>query len=241
MTPPFAKAVDPIFMRVLGLLDRIEQHQPASAQDERVVLRGLLDQAEAALGQTKDWELAKHALVYWIDEVLIETPWDGQSYWEQNPFEVELFGIREAWSQFYYKAREAASLSKKDAIEVFYVCVVLGFRGLYREGDPAAAEAHGLPPSLEEWAKQASLAVLKSPRPSLQGGGHPGDGAPPLEGQQRLIAACMLTALLAACLAAVGFWLVNRQREGDSEESVQRRSRCEYLLAENAVRGVDGT
>lgn len=208
MIPPFAKAVDPIFMRVLALLDRIERGEATSAAEERAVIRSLLDQAEAALGQTKEWELAKYALVYWIDEVLIESRWDGQTYWEQTPLEVELWGTQLANEQFYYRAKDAAALSKKDAIEIFYVCVVLGFRGLYR--DPQAAESHGFPPTLAAWAKQASLAVLKAPRPTIQGGGHPGDGAPPLEGQARLISACMFATLLAACLVALGWWWMNR-------------------------------
>jgi hypothetical protein len=68
------------------------------------------------------------------------------------------------------KGKEAASLASKDALEVFYVGVVLGFRGLYRDPTAAAilAEPRGLPLDLETWAKQTSMAIqLGQGRPQI--------------------------------------------------------------------------
>ena len=75
MTPEFAKAVDPVFLYVLNLLERINQGEPVSAEDERSEILKGLDRADAQLGHRDDWQLAKYALVSWIDEVLIEAPW----------------------------------------------------------------------------------------------------------------------------------------------------------------------
>ena len=42
--------------------------------EEKNTINNFLRNAEAHLGQKADWELAKYALVSWIDEVLIQAP-----------------------------------------------------------------------------------------------------------------------------------------------------------------------
>jgi type VI secretion system protein ImpK len=201
MTPPFAKAVDPVFLYVLGLLERIGSGQDPAPDKERLFIRGWIDQADGLLGQSADWQFAKYALVTWIDEVLIEAPWTGRDWWNENALEVELFNTRLANEQFYMRAKEAGTLPRRDALEVFYVCVVLGFRGLYRDAFVAAtlAEPRGLPPDLEAWARQTSMAIrLGQGRPTIAESGAPGLGAPPLEGQALLLWSSLSGVVLAA-------------------------------------------
>lgn len=210
MTPKFAEAVDRVFLEVLGLLDRIGRDEHPPVHEERLKIRGWLDQAEAILGQGPDWHLAKYALVSWIDDVLIDAPWDGRSWWKENALEVELFNTRLRNEQFYVRAKEASALPKKDALEVFYVCVVLGFRGLYR--DPAAAavlaEPRGLPPDLETWARQTALAIqLGQGRPPISEASVAGEGAPPLDGPGRLIWSAFAAAVVAA-FTVIFAWMV---------------------------------
>jgi type VI secretion system protein ImpK len=211
MSPEFAKAVDPIFLHVLGLLDRIGKGENPVVQNERLRIRGWLDQAEARLGGRPDWQLAKYALVSWIDEVMLEAPWDGHEWWNENVLEVELFNTRLAHEEFYLKAREASGLPQRDALEVYYVCVVLGFRGLYRDPEIAStmSEALGMPGDLETWAKQTALAIrLGQGRPKLVESEEVGLGAPPLEGQTRLVWSSLFGVILAAILAAGFFYVV---------------------------------
>jgi type VI secretion system protein ImpK len=161
MTPKLAQAVDPIFIHVLDLLEQIKGDVHPSPQEERLKVCALLDQAEAILGGGPEWELCKYAIVSWIDEMLVDTPWSGQEWWANNVLEVELFSTRVCSEQFFLKAQEAASMSSRDALEVYYVCVVLGFRGMYH--DPHSAEMiarpYGLPADLETWAKQTSMSI----------------------------------------------------------------------------------
>lgn len=183
MTPEFAEAVDPIFMRVLGLLEKIGRDENPSAEDERLHIRGFLDQAKARLGQREDWQLAKYALVVWIDEVLIDAPWTHRQWWKNHALEVEVFNTRDREKEFYLKAKEAAKLTRKDALEVFCVAVVLGFRGVYRLSD-----LFDLPPDLESWAKQTALSIqLGQGRPKISEESISIEGAPPLEGPFMLI------------------------------------------------------
>ncbi len=210
MTPEFAAAVDRIFLHVLGLLERIGRGENPPAEEERVRIRGWIDQAEAQLGQQEDWKLAKYALVCWIDDVLIDAPWDNREWWRENALEVEIFNTRLRNEQFYVKAQEASSLPRKDALEVFYVCVVLGFRGLYRDPVAAAALAapRQLPPDLETWAKQTSMAItLGQGRPAIPDASKPGEGAPPLDGLFSLIGSSLAGVVLAA-FTVIFVWMV---------------------------------
>ena len=200
MTPKFSEAVDPIFLHVLRLLERIDRGETPSAKDERQHIRGWIDQAEALLGQGQDWQLAKYALVAWIDEVLIEADWDGRSWWNENALEQEIFSGRRAYHQFYIKAKEASALPRRDALEVFYVCVVLGFRGLYRDPVEAAAESasHDLPGDLESWARQTSVAIkLGQGLPPITDKGLMPGGAPALESQAFFLAYVLTGVILA--------------------------------------------
>ena len=91
MKPRVARAVDPLFNYVLNLLDRIHRDEQPSGEDERLIIRGLLEQAGAHLGTGPEWELACYAIVSWIDEMLVDSPWEGADWWSNNVLEVELF------------------------------------------------------------------------------------------------------------------------------------------------------
>jgi type VI secretion system protein ImpK len=206
MTPKFASAIDPVFLHVLGLLDRIARGDSRNVQEERASIRSLLDQAGGKLGSGQQWELAQYALACWIDEVLLEAPWDGRDWWNNNVLEVELFKMREAAERFFFEAKEAATLPQRDALEVFYVCVILGFRGLYRDPDSAIGltQSRNLPSDLETWVKQTSMAIhLSQGRPAIAEGGTPGTGAPPLQGQSFMVWSVLSGVLLCAITAAL--------------------------------------
>lgn len=189
MTPEFSRAVDPAFLYVLGLLDRIGRGEQPAPEEERVRIVAVLDQAEAILGQSQEWLLAKYALVSWIDEVLLESDWQGKDWWANNVLEVQLFNSRLCNELFYTKAQEASTLPNRDALEVFYLCVVLGFRGFYRDQQAAEllATPRGFPPNLDSWARQVAMSIrLGQGLPPLREGGEESAGAPPLSAQHML-------------------------------------------------------
>jgi type VI secretion system protein ImpK len=207
MTPEFSKKIDPVFLYVLGLLERIEQGEspPPNVEQERI--RGLIDRAEADFGNREDWRLAKYALVSWIDEVLIEAPWTGNKWWEDHVLEFELFGTRNRADEFYFRADDAAKLTRKDALEVYYVGAVLGFRGMYRDAASGNLPDH-FPPDLESWArKQAMTIQLSQGLPRITGSPGASQKAGPLEGKFRLVGASAIAACLAV-LNIIAVWLI---------------------------------
>jgi type VI secretion system protein ImpK len=201
MTPRFAQAVDPIFLYVLDLLDRINAGKAATSQDDHLRVCALIDQAEAIVGAGDEWELSRYALVSWIDEMLVDTQWEGREWWSNNVLEVKFFNTRLCNERFYTRALQASTLTRRDALEVYYNCVVLGFRGLYRDPEFASqvTDAHGLPSDLEAWARQTSMAIrLGQGRPPLSRPQRQLDGAPPLRTKPLVVWSWVAASVLAA-------------------------------------------
>jgi type VI secretion system protein ImpK len=206
MTPNFAQAVDPIFLYVLALLDRISRDAKPIPQEERARIRALIDNAEASLGSGTEWELAKYALTSWIDEMLVDVYWDGREWWSNNVLEVELFNSRQCHEKFFIKAQQASTVAGRDALEVFYVCVILGFRGLYHELDAGSviAPSLNLPITVGEWARQTGLSVrLGQGREALSSPGAEIHGAPPLRSRASVVWPWLIVTLT----TAVAAWL----------------------------------
>lgn len=235
MTPKFSEAVDPVFEYVLDLLDQIERRESVRPEQEHERIRRLLDQGAAKLGESKEWELARYGLCAWIDEMLIlEAPWsaDHREWWNNNSLESHLFGARLRWYKYYMEAKQAAELPRRDALEVFYLGVVLGFRGLYRDAndhrvtgaspdqlgaqgdegyEPAymnrleVVETYQLPPDLDAWIKRTASAIkVGGNRPPIIATGKVGPGAPPLRGQAWFVVSCLAAVLLGGVALMVG-------------------------------------
>ena len=224
MTSEFAKYVDPIFSYVLDLLNRIEKNPSPEKASESIVRplekeRGnivrLFEGAERALKRQdmQQWELIKYALAAWADEVLIEAPWEGSEVWKANyTLEWEYFNSADAFTEYFKKADEASRLSadRRDALEVFYMGVVLGFRGLYREPSAGMAEQWGLPEDLETWARETAQGIRLEQNASGVGLGRRVAGAPPLLGRFQFVGAVLINLVLAAITVAL--WLIYSNR-----------------------------
>lgn len=201
MSPEFSKAVDKVFTTVIDLLDRIEDQSYGDFRAEQQRIREVVLRAENELGaRRRDWELAKIALVAWIDDLLIETPWRHQDAWREECLERVLLGSHELGDLFYEHANEATKLASKDALEVFYVCVVLNFRGLYRQPDSYDIRRRlGLPDTVEEWVKRTGDAIrLGQGVPTLIETEREGDGAPPLLGRDEFLKRTVWTVITTA-------------------------------------------
>jgi len=135
MTDLFASLVSPVFQRVLDLLQRVEEgeHPPLGPEREQILMA--LDEASRKAGSSTqlshDFELAKHGLVYWIDEVLINSPWTHATEWRQHILEWDIYQERLRADRFYEKAHAAETLAGTDPLETYYLCVALGFRGKF--------------------------------------------------------------------------------------------------------------
>lgn len=208
MQPDFAKAVDPVFLATLKLLQRIEGGERIITADERATLVRKIEEAEDALGKRQEWILAKYALVSWIDESLQGLKWQERDWWKDNCLEHKFFSSRERHVDFFVKAIESSQLPTKNALEVFYLAVILGFRGFYgnhstQYRDEIVAKLR-VPRSIEDWCRETSRSLhLGLGRPEITSAIQAGESARPLHGKNSFLLFSMLSMVLVSIAIAV--------------------------------------
>lgn len=77
---------------------------------------------------------AKFALVAFLDETIISSNWQRKDEWLTEPLQIKLFDTFNAGEEFFtnlHSLRQRAS-SNKDVLEVYYLCLTLGFKGMYQ-------------------------------------------------------------------------------------------------------------
>lgn len=205
MTPAFAQEVDPILAYVLDLLERIDKQDDVDPADERARIRDEIARAEARLGKSREWQLAKYALVYWVDEVLCSANWAGAEWWINNVLEFELFGTHDRALLFFTDADDAKQPEVgRDALEVFYLCVLLGFRGIYLRAQESMFDEEkakrGWPEKLEDWVTDIGRSIKANTRSGGSASGTVAGAAPPLAGQSMMLASMLTAAVLGAVL-----------------------------------------
>ncbi len=82
--------------------------------------------------------LAKFALVAFLDETIISSEWSEKSEWLTEPLQIKLFDTFNAGEEFFTNMstlRQRSSVNK-DVLEIFYLCLSLGFKGKYQLQSP---------------------------------------------------------------------------------------------------------
>ncbi|MBD3393638.1 MAG: hypothetical protein GF418_16065 [Chitinivibrionales bacterium] len=82
----------------------------------------------------EDTALAKYALVALLDETILSIPGPCRDHWISNPLQLEYFGDNVAGEEFFRKldAMLKEPENKAGVLEVYYLCLSLGFEGRYR-------------------------------------------------------------------------------------------------------------
>jgi type VI secretion system protein ImpK len=208
MREELANLVHPVLTTGLGLKARLERGEAPALEAEQAALSGLLlGDREAARwpdfgGDRVDERSAseglpaflgvRYALVCWLDEMFVlDSPWSDR--WNEHKLEVQLYASNDRAWKFWDQARLAAARPTADALEAFFLCVMLGFSGELGED----------PPRLAEWIaatrQQLSQARARDwPTPPAR---EPVTRVPPLTGRARL--RNMLFVAAAALLALV--------------------------------------
>ncbi len=134
MTDAFTDVVAPVIQGVIDFQDGLLRGKHPTVEEQKRTLIDLLNWSEDRAGRTspevaRDFELAKRALVYWIDEILITSSWSHAQEWTNHILEFYLYRESAAAVRFYEKAIEAEKRDSTDPLEIFFLCVALGFRG----------------------------------------------------------------------------------------------------------------
>ena len=219
MEQELAELVQPVVAFGLRLKERLRRGESLILETEQAVLKGLLlsdvearrlvdfggerlhhvdrsgdAPASQGSGAGNSFFGVRYALVCWLDEMFIlDSSWE--SKWNERKLEVALYGSNDRAWKFWDQAIQAESRPGSDALEVFFLCVMLGFRGQLAER----------PDRLKSWTASTKSRILGSLRtswdfpPELD----PPIHVPPLHGAEKfqtmvIRSACVLLLMLAA-------------------------------------------
>jgi type VI secretion system protein ImpK len=102
---------------------------------------------------------AVYAVVALIDEAVLSIRGACRDYWIVRPLQLDLFGDNIAGEEFYRKMNKLLEQvdKKKDILEVYYICLSLGFEGKYKLLNPEERIA-----LLDETGKRLRRARIRS-------------------------------------------------------------------------------
>ena len=146
MNKPFGRIVFKVFGQSLDVKDQLERGESPDIEAVRHQLIGLI-RSESEGRRFPDYAGdgiflgARYALACWVDELFIihcQPPWADN--WKERTLEYELFGTNVAATKFWEQADivlrrpgapRTATQPGPDAVETFFLCAMLGFRGTY--------------------------------------------------------------------------------------------------------------
>lgn len=101
--------------KVVAMLDDFEKRAQRYRYNEKIV------------------RVSKFGLAAFVDETVLTNDFPLKEEWEKNALQLEYFGEQLAGDKFYEKLN---SMLKQinvtaDAVEIFYICMLLGFKGRY--------------------------------------------------------------------------------------------------------------
>ena len=78
-----------------------------------------------------DVGLAKYAIAAFVDETVLTSSWPLKDAWADQPLQLQYFNDFSAGEEFYNKIDTLRGAKKSAVLEVYYLCLSLGFRGKY--------------------------------------------------------------------------------------------------------------
>ena len=94
-----------------------------------------LDRRGDQLGyKERQLQYVKFALAAFVDEMVLTARFPLREEWEKHPLQLEYFGEHLAGVTFFNKVDELLknSAENADVIEVYYLCLLLGYKGKYK-------------------------------------------------------------------------------------------------------------
>jgi type VI secretion system protein ImpK len=224
MQEQIANVVYPVITYGLNLKERLERGEHLDMLDEQAALKGRLlsdndatrfsdygsdkrqddsvisSRSSADGRRSMDTFLGiRYALVCWLDELFIaNSPWGAE--WNEHKLETDLYRSNDRAWLFWEQAKRAESRQGSDALEVFFLCVMLGFRGEWRD----------YPDKLQAWVNSAQARLAQSMGkdfavpPEIQAP----VSVPPLHGRARLQRMLLVAGSFALVVIGVGVFFI---------------------------------
>jgi type VI secretion system protein ImpK len=109
-------------------------HDKAAFPEHMTQFLGDVDRNAKTLGvQAEDVTAAKYAFCAAVDEIILRSQYEIREAWETRPLQLRLFGDQLAGEHFFNRLEDlrAKGSAHLQALEVFHMCLLLGFQGRY--------------------------------------------------------------------------------------------------------------
>jgi type VI secretion system protein ImpK len=122
---------------LFDLILRLKAGIVSPSNDLRPQVAGMLNdfekRAERYRFSSKIVQVSKFALASFVDETVLTNNFPMRNEWERNPLQLEYFGEQLAGNKFFEKLASMLNQIEvtQDAVEIYYVCMLLGFKGRY--------------------------------------------------------------------------------------------------------------
>ena len=132
---PLIDAAHPLLTVITQLRGSAHHPDPSGLRDDLARAVTSFEQAAAAAGAPRDSIIAaRYLLCTFLDETAASTPWGGQGAWASDTLLVRFHN--ETWGgekSFQLLSRLSESPQKnRHLLELFHLCLALGFEGRYR-------------------------------------------------------------------------------------------------------------
>lgn len=76
----------------------------------------------------------RYAVAAYIDELVLLSDWSGRDDWRGEPLQLKFFGEHLAGEGFFKRLSDIRQKGQEylNVLEIYYVCLQLGFQGMYR-------------------------------------------------------------------------------------------------------------
>jgi type VI secretion system protein ImpK len=105
----------------------------AEAMRQRIdeLFRSLEVKARQADVPADDVMQAKYAIAAFLDETVLSSSWPAKESWADKPLQLAYFNDFAAGEEFYNRIDQLRGAKRNGPLEVYYLCLTLGFRGKY--------------------------------------------------------------------------------------------------------------
>jgi type VI secretion system protein ImpK len=135
-----------IFQELLTVIERLRSNRQAVSDPEsfrqhiREAVKTAAQKAKQLAGYpSDDIRMATLAVVGFLDETVLDLRSSTFREWPRRPLQEEFFGTHTAGEVFFNNLQTLLSRDDSDGLadllEVYYLCLLLGYRGRYSTGD----------------------------------------------------------------------------------------------------------
>jgi len=130
-----ADILAPCFALIVHLRSQDDYGDPAALRQRVKDLLRRAEQDAAGTGAPdEDVKTALFAVVAFLDETILSSSWPQKDAWASRPLQMERYDRFDAGEVFFHRLSSLLERPAEhaEAIEVYYLCLTLGFRGRYQ-------------------------------------------------------------------------------------------------------------